>query len=253
MMDVKIFGERNTATRALKEIIQLNSASVVIPSALEERGFNLVDFLLEELRLSSVKSNEQRSDAVFSRYGERASWKHCATNFKLAQPFKDAYLIFTVRHPASWILSLYQNPYHLLHKKPSSIGDFLHFDWKTVARERLDQKSFKPLSLYQKKINAYKAFCKMLATAKIPFSFVKFEDLILNQEKTFQTLSSNLTNVEKDFSELRKSTKSQKKSLDYYKNYYGKELWRKELVEVRVVLNDMVNWELFSEFDYSPL
>lgn len=200
-----------------------------------------------------MKSNEKRADAVFNKYGERASWKHCATNFESAQLFENSYIIFTVRHPASWVLSLYQNPYHLLHKKPTSLGDFLHLDWKTVARERLGEKSFKPLSLYEEKINSYKSFCKILTLAKIPFSFVKFEDLILHQEKTFQTISSNFTNLEMEFSELRKSTKSRKKSLNYYKDYYGEELWRKEFVDVREIVNDMVNWDLFTEFNYSPL
>jgi hypothetical protein len=146
MYDFKIFGERNTSTNALKQIIESNSFSRCCPSTSKELDPDLAR-RLGRLQNRSRAAVEAEIDRVFARNTDRESWKHCATNFENAGSFADLQIFFLVRHPASWLLSLFRNPYHILGKRPDRLADFLEYPWKTVGRERLGQATFTPLSL----------------------------------------------------------------------------------------------------------
>src|SRR5436190_895293 len=107
---VKIFGERNTATNALAKVIALNSGARCLPSTAAE----LDPDSARQARWSlTQRSKERKIDAIFSGRGPLEAWKHCATNFPDASAFASALVVFTLRHPASWLLSLYKHPYHL--------------------------------------------------------------------------------------------------------------------------------------------
>ena len=175
---VKIFGERNTGTNVLSQLIEKNSQSKCLPSTepeIDEQAF------LNAHRpwILGRRMREWRFDRIFDGQDAVHSWKHCATNFEDVGIFRGVLVLITVRHPASWLSSLFQNPYQCLGRIPATFSEFIDFSWETNQRERLGRRSFKPIELYEAKIDSYLAFTERLSKADVAFRFVRFEDLVI--------------------------------------------------------------------------
>jgi hypothetical protein len=249
---VKIFGERNTGTNALRKLIDTNSASWCLagtageiePKAARaiERSFWLTD-----------RERERRIDAIFARSSDLFAWKHCATNFDDPSVFDGALVLIAVRHPASWVLSLFRNPYHLLGRKPRNLAQFLDFEWQTAGRERLSTQRFRPLDLYAAKIDSYLALARSLEERGISHRFVRFEDIVLEQEQLFESLKPDLCGAAVEFQPVRKSTKTRRKNADSYREYYGSERWRDELAGLESTVDRRVDWVPLGRFGYAPI
>jgi hypothetical protein len=248
---VKVFGERNTGTHALTNIIELNSASRCLPSVAKDVDPQSAKRIGS--RFMTGRRREAIIDAIFARQDPLRSWKHRATNFDDVRPFEDVLVLFTVRHPASWLLSLWKHPYHALDRIPRDIGEFLDFPWRTVERDDLARRTLRPLDLYQEKLQANLALTQRLSAAAIAHRFVRFEDLILRQEAVFRDLAPDLVAPAPVFTEIRNSTKDPRKSLEFYASYYGEERWREELRGLEPRINQQVDWDSLRRFDYLPL
>lgn len=229
-MKIKIFGERNTSTNALSQLIKSNSSSLVFPGTVIELDLKAAEQLsVERLKGASKQTLENLTDQVFSQRLLEQQWKHCATLFDSIEIPSHTHFIFTIRHPLSWLVSLYKNPYHSLITLPGTLAAFSQCQWKTVKRERLEQASFTPLELYERKLQSYLAFMKRLEAEGSSYSVLKFEDLILKQEACFEKIAPNLDQASESFQVLTTATKRSGKDLDHYKEYYGKELWKQEI------------------------
>ncbi|MES2119075.1 MAG: hypothetical protein V4513_00685 [Pseudomonadota bacterium] len=248
---VKIFGERNTGTNALTDMIELNSHSRCLPSVAKELEPQLARKISS--RFVSRRRREAIIDQIFSRHGPLESWKHRATYFPDAAVFDGTLVVFTVRHPASWLLSFWKNPYHTFGRVPDTIEGFLQHEWRTAEREGLDRILMRPLELYHAKLRSYLVLSEELSALQIPQSFIRFEDLILRQEEVFRKLSPVLDRPNATFAPLLQSTKDDRKGLDFYIAYYGRELWRKELEGAYSKINENVDWGAVRKFDYLPL
>lgn len=257
---IKIFGERNTSTNALKKLIETNSASKVLPSVVRE---NDPDFMRRtwawrkaskygpaRLKPYFEGQFQRRIDAVFDGVPPTHAWKHTATYFDDISVFDGVPVVFNVRHPASWLLSLYKNPYENLAARPASFGAFLDYDWKTAGRENLDQKSLKPAALYAEKLASYQVLIQQLKAAGLPYQVVKFEDIILDQAGVFERLRPLLQDPAAEVQVIQKSTKTNAKDLSYYQDYYGNEAWRAEISEHLATLRLQVPAEVCAAFDY---
>lgn len=233
-MKIKIFGERNTSTNALKQLLKANSNSIIHPSGV--RDWPLAERLLIRAAAKTTSSTaalEAIKDKRFARKPLVDQWKHCATNFSAAElaGVSHTHFAFVVRHPASWALSLFKNPYQGLQSTGETIDEFLQIEWQTLEREKLGEKSFKPLELYEQKLTSYIGFIKQLEAAGLTYSLVRFEDMILEQRECFEKLRPYLDSPGEEFTELRSSTKDSSKNIEYYQDYYGNERWREELPE----------------------
>lgn len=211
MMYIKVFGERNTATNAISKMIEKNSDSKCAPSTAIELD-RYIDIKKRIARVVSRKCEERVVDNVFDNVPPPYSWKHAATNFNIVSDFEPYHVIFTVRHPASWVLSLYKNPYHLETNSHQTLAQFIQKKYRTVGRERLNKEKFRPLSLLEEKIKSYDVFASKLADSGFSFSFVRFEDFVLNQEAVFNGLSEFILYPSSEFRILVESTKTKKKT-----------------------------------------
>jgi hypothetical protein len=245
---VKLFGERNTATNALKALVGGVPGAHCLPGTAAE-----IDAEAFARIPQGSREREKAIDAIFAEAGPRSAWKHCATSFRRAEAFDDCLVLFTVRHPASWLTGLFANPYHSLSPMPASIADFLRLDWEAVERERLDCKSFKPLELYDTKLRSYLNYSDALGRAGIPFRFIRFEDVILAQETVFRSIATDLGQPDAPYRPLLQSTKAAGWDLARYQDYYGNERWRTELEGSEHIINAGVDWDLVRPFGYSPL
>lgn len=229
---VKIFGERNTSTNALKNLIELNFSCKVLPGGIDQINSKSSRFLQGFVKfLPSRKMEEALKDWYMMNQSFDNTWKHRATYFRNLEVKPGRLVYFTVRHPASWVISLYSNPYQILGSKSTSIGDFLNMKIKPVKREVLPAGSFTPLELYEEKLRSYLLFFELLDSKNINYRVIKFEDLILQQERVLKTISGDLSFPNGDQRLVTQSTKDESKSLGDYVEYYSEERWREKLPE----------------------
>ena len=226
-MKFKIFGERNTGTRALKALLERNLGAYCLPGTEKE---------LAPERFDEIHKDEPAMDELFSTVPAAHAWKHCATIFDECSSLDGCQIIFTVRHPLSWLTGFFDRPYHHLAPIPETIAEFASQPWQTVKRENLGERSFKPLELYREKLLSY-------LSAPFGGMFVRFEDIVLNPAIVLQSFGAT-TAVP-----LPQSTKPNDfRTLSEMQTYYREERWRER---VRGVVEEP-DWELFSRFGYAP-
>lgn len=246
---VKLFGERNTATNALRALCQTIPGPLWLPSTADQIDPGAYARVADR----PPRERERGIDAIFSAAGDRSAWKHCATTFQDIAPFVDCLVLFTVRHPASWLAGLFANPYHALAPLPATLAEFLSFQWETAGRERLGGKILTPLQLHAAKLASYNAYASKLEQAGIPVRFIRFEDVVLAQEQVFSTVASALGVRDAAFQPLVRSTKDPSRTLDDYREYYGHERWRAVLSGSEAAINAQVDWASVARFGYLPL
>ena len=173
-MKFKIFGERNTGTRALKALLERNLAADCLPGTEKE---------LAPERFHQIHKDEPAMDELFSTVPAALAWKHCATVFNDFSSLDDCQIVFTVRHPLSWLTGFFDRPYHHLAPIPLTIGEFASQPWRTVKRERLGERSFKPLDLYREKLLSY-------LSAPLDGKFIRFEDIVLAPGAVLQSFGA---------------------------------------------------------------
>jgi hypothetical protein len=131
---------------------------------------------------------------------------------------------------------LFDRPYHHLAAIPETIAEFASQPWKTVKREYLDERSFKPLELYREKLLSY-------LSAPLEGKFVRFEDIVLNPELVLRSFGSATAILQHD------STKpNDPRSLRDIQAYYREERWRDRLYGIA----EEPDWDIFTRFGYLP-
>jgi hypothetical protein len=248
---VKIFGERNTGTNALKELIERNSNSVCLPGT-ETELHPLLGRIVNSGFLRPSASEAVR-DFIYSRPSPRHAWKHCTTNFEDVSTFEGVLVLLAVRHPASWLLSLFRHPYHRSGPSVSDVATFMQTPWKTARRERLGGRSFLPLELYRTKLDRNLKFAQRLSAAGIENQFIRHEDLILEQPAVFRSISEHLKEPRRDLQPLESATKHSGRTIEEIRTYYRNEEWRTELEGLETEINQAIDWEHVARFGYDPL
>lgn len=252
MFDFKIFGERNTATNALKLLIEKNSASRCCPSIAAEIDPS-IKWRSAALSPFSRSMAEHAIDIVFKRSPDIFAWKHCATRFSDPLAFSNLQVFFLIRHPASWLLSLYREPYHALSRLPDHLSDFISMSWRTVDRDRLGGAEFGPLELYAEKVRSYDAFAGELRAAGIGFAYLRFEDVVTRQREVFVEIAPRLKSPAIEVACIERSTKDRRLTRSDYVRRYSADEWRDELSGVESEINRRVDWPLLERFGYGPL
>lgn len=248
---VKIFGDRNTSTNALRALIAANSDALIMPSVAAEvdPGVEVAVARLRRLR-APTGWIERRLDQAFADAPETHSWKHCLTDFDTVDGFRDVLTVVCVRHPASWLVGLRRRPYHCLsRRRPSDWAGFLTMRWRTVARERMGRDSFTPPELYNRKALAYVSLRDRLAEIGARCRIVRFEDFAHDQRACFDSLGVSTSAA--PFTALERSTKDPTKNRAHYRDYYARELWRDELDAAAARLIDgAIDWDVAARLGY---
>lgn len=254
----KIFGERNTGTNLLKQMIELNSTSRCLPSVeseLDPEAFQRATRLYPLIGVFRHRNRDRNRllDEIFEGRSARETWKHCATIFDDASAFEGVFVIFAVRHPASWLVSLYARQYNRLGPRPRSLRQLIEAPWPTVRRERLDARAMPPLELYNEKVRSYLQLAEQFGAAGVEHAFVRFEDLTRSQEEVYRELARALPASGGTFREIQKSTKDDRKTASDYRDYYARAAWKHSLVGLEATVNERVDWDQIRRFGYEPI
>ena len=250
---IKIFGERNTSTGALKLLVERNSKSRVLPSTTAE-----VDprFDMAMVRRLAPHSPEREAylDSCFRDASPRHSWKHAATIFPDISDFADCLVALTFRHPASWLLALHRRPYHALAPVPPKLADFVTAPWMPVARDRLGTASLTPAGLYNAKAAAAIGFARQLAAAGYGHVTVRFEDFAVDQVAVMERMRPHLLDLASIVTPIEASTKDPSKRRADYRAYYGDGRWVKDIPEDAArVIDAAIDWAAVASLGYRPV
>lgn len=244
---LKTYGERNTNTNYLWELVERNLDVVQVPGTVPPRVRWLQD---------TLPGRELVRDVYFARtFAENLGWKHACvpppeTLERYAGYRDDVAFVTITKNPYSWLLSLHRRPYHQYYRRKPGLIDFLQRPWRTIGRDRLKGPLKNPIELWNEKNRSY-------------FNLDDARTLRLTTESTFVDPAKVIEEISQQLGIARKAevfvgyeqpTKEQDAGKDtaYYQRYYLDEAWRTELSEEAVrLINASVDRELMERFGYS--
>lgn len=238
----KLYGERNTGTRYLQQLLNGNLA-------------------IHHVRLKGKLEglSELQKDVVYSRHWRAfLGWKHmCAPSadqLRGHEAFtRKTLFVVTAKNPYSWLVSLWKHPYHYGSPKPTSFTLFMQRPFPVLGRENFEgcggqpqrhqhsPRHFRnPMDMWNRKMKAF----YNLATVVPHCIRVKYEWLVADPEEIVQQIHRRFnvavavpqpepavnTTAPVDqagFQNIDKSTKTKAKSFTTYQRYYMNEEWKR--------------------------
>lgn len=244
---IKIYGERNTNTNYLSELIKLNLDAQELPG--------VVPYRIEKLQ-QILPCNELIKDIYFKyTFKKNLGWKHSKvidpkTLKRLPIVSPDLALITITKNPYSWLLSLYQRPYHQHYSNKPSFVEFLSSPWKTVNRENCPAILSNPIILWNIKNKSY------LPLETLNGINITTEEILTNPEIIIKKISEkfSIKKITDEFINYTNSTKDNTKDFAYYKDYYTNERWRDKLPDEAIeIINNSIDKPLVKHFGYQLL
>jgi hypothetical protein len=245
---IKLYGERNTNTNYLSQLIRLNLEAGelrgVVPPAV--------------MRLQSrLPGEEWLRDLYFAMtYDRNLGWKHSwaepAKRIARCTAFTDNDLVFvtTTKNPYSWLWSLFRRPYHQRGATKPDFMTFLTSPWLTVGRDRITHRLQSPIELWNIKNSSY---LQLPADRTL---HTTTERLIADAEGVIGEIATSfaIPRLAEGFTDYDSSTKDPAKDKRYYQDYYLNERWRDEIpAEAVAVINATVDQSLMARFGYERL
>lgn len=251
---LKVYGERNTGTNYLSQLIKLNLKAHELPGSVPPA----IDIWQRKLqRKFDIK--ELLKDIYFDiSFRKNLGWKHSLVDpKKISQksnlPLEATSFITITKNPYSWLLSLHKRPYHQYFREGEKIDfeTFIVSPWKTVGRDNLSKKVSSPVELWNIKNRSYLKLKENFSTENI-----RYEDLLDNPQAMTVLLCENLSiDLKLDkFRNYEKSTKEKTKDANFYRDYYLKERWKEKLSESSIsLINERLDEDLMHVFRYEKL
>lgn len=244
---IKLYGERNTSTNYLNKLIGLNLDAYRIPGLVPPCIMHLENIL---------PGKEYVRDLYFRvMYRYNLGWKHTRVKpvaelnkYKILA--KDPSFVTITKNPYSWILSLYRNPYHQYYENKPDFETFLHTPWHTVDRENCPETLKNPMELWNIKNSSY------LQLIELGGLNITTESLFANPSAVIDTISTRfaIAKTSEKFVDYEQSTKEQIKDINYYRDYYLQEKWRKNLSPNAInIINEALDRDLMRHFGYAML
>ena len=245
---IKIYGERNTGTNYLSELIRLNF------SVRELRGY--VPWPVMGLQLI-LPGREAVRDAWFSTtFGRNLGWKHMRV--KPVEELKQytisarrLHFVTITKNPYSWLLSMHRRPYHQYYGAPLSFEAFLTTRWQTTDRDETGGAVDNPIQLWNLKNGSYRQL-----EQGFPALNLRYEDVLNEPDRTLKVIEREFQ-LQRRSDELRnfdQSTKESGRDSDYYRDYYLNERWREKLSPEAIrIINEHLDHKLMQMFGYALL
>lgn len=261
MADVKIklFGERNTGTRAVLRILDdtpgLLSAAAT-PDHVERDAAMRFDVKQTTKNMSRPWRRVYREaikDQSFEDAGPLRIWKHAAPVYTADFAATGARVLFLVRNPYSWVIALHKKPYHMLGDAPDHLVDFVTQPWLTVTRDQTKRLLRSPVELWNIKLAAYRDFAARAAEDGVMTTVMTFEDFVASPKPAFSAAMKRLDIDCPDPVYDPRPTKRFGLSLRSRRRFYQKESWRKDLTEAaKHEIDARIDWALAAHFGYHP-
>lgn len=258
---VKVFGERKTAARA--SIQMLDAAEGIRCVGHMGVPDEVLDPFDEKLkRVVAVQKGpwkriykEAIKDLRADLLGPVGAWTHSAPTYNSAFRDHGVSVIFMVRNPYSWILSLYRTPKHTMGHCGGTLDEFLTFPWLPVGRDNVKPGVLSsPMELWSLKLRAYRKFRARAKKEEVKSTQVKFEDFAAFP---ISSLGQALKRLDIPADGLKALSRSQKPLCgipEERRTYHVREFWQSELTARNVeLINAFVDWDLAEIYGYQPM
>ncbi|MBT9317469.1 hypothetical protein [Leptothoe spongobia] len=221
---IKVFGERNTGTNWLEDLLMKNYDISIIH---HREIIHTQTTELEKKFVSSLPQSQQVfmqeciNDSIFEyKAAHLFGWKHSAIvadTLKKHPKFEETGFIFLVKDPYTFIKSLHKRPYHALSKLPKNIDKFLETPWPTLRRDNINTPLLStPIELWNYKVTSYLDFLEKNSNAIL----LRYESLLENHEYLFDVIEDKFLLKAESRLPIVKSTKYDRMNTnDYQKKY----------------------------------
>ena len=250
---LKIYGERNTGTNYLAKLIQLNLDVFQLPGVPPKPANLLIR------KFPKLPIHEPLQDFYFKKtFAKNLGWKHSlvrpAAELKKLEICKGNISFITIsKNPYSWLLSLYNKPYHYYPswEDKADFVTFLTSPAPIIDRENASDIFSSPVDMWNQKNKSY----IQLMTA-FPTLNLKYEDLLEDPEAMIDSIGRQLTFRPRvvDFKNREKSTKEKSKDFSFYRSYYLEEKWKEKLSSNEILLiSERLDDDVMTYFKYEML
>ncbi len=260
---VKIYGERNTGTNFVQQMIRQNFRCQPIPGTLADACPGYRESIEEELKprvsdeAKKIMIRQTKMDAYFrGNLWNTLGWKHAVPPIEviLARPDRDNIQFVTVtKNPYAWALSLFRRPYENISiKGPDKFSDFISEPWVTVERDNAPAILASPIELWNIKESGYERLAKEVDVLRC-----RYEDVLIDPSHFLTSLSNHLEKTNDEFEIVTDAAKERdkgKKDLNYYQDYYLNQRWRDNLNagDIRLI-NRFLDRSVVEEAGYEML
>lgn len=245
---IKIYGERNTNTNYLSQLIRLNLEIKEIPGVVPP-------YVMALQRI--FPGNEWIRDIYFyCTYHANLGWKHtCVKSAETLRKYAvvrnhDLVIVTITKNPYSWLLSLYRSPYHQYYVEKPNFETFLTSPWETVGRDNTKRILKTPIELWNIKNSAY------LGLIGDNTLNLTTENLLADPKAVIDMISRQFDIARRSdaFFNYDRSTKEEDKDSSYYRDYYLNEKWRADIsMDAIAMINKVVDRQLMAYFGYQML
>ena len=241
---IKVYGERNTGTNFLNKLLNLNFDIFLVKGTVPKE-LNYI------IKIFPFK--EYLRDKYFELFKGNLGWKHREIdNVSLLKKSNNIYYITISKNPYSYLLSFYKRPYHNERLINLPFREFINKTIYAVGRENEGHNYENVIDLWNKKNESYINLSKNISNV----INIRYEDLLIAPNEVFFEISKkfNLNFKENEFVNFYESTKELGKDNNYYKDYYGKELWKSKLSKPDIeFINSKLDRNVVEFFNYELL
>ena len=244
---LKVYGERNSGTNYLTQLLWHNFQVEILPGVVPALVMGLQNML---------PGQELVRDVYFAlSFRANLVWKHSFVHVERLKrtlgASSDVGFVTITKNPYAWMLSLYKRPYHRHGKEKPDFETFLQTPWKTVGRENASKTYPNPAALWNLKNESYMALKQEFPTVN-----VSYEALLSHPGEglTFIKDHFSLNPKHKEFKNLNQSTKDPQKTFMDYQDYYLQGKWKDQLSAQSIeLINANLNWGVMEYFGYKRL
>ena len=246
MSYLKIYGERNTGTNYLDQLIGMNYGIQSLPGNPPEQ--------LWPFNATFRGSDLFREAWHHATFYKNLGWKHTRIAFpKFANAFSrfdHLHIICLFKNPYSWILSLHKRPYHLSGHVGLRLEDFLSLPCRARLREHTRGKVKNVVELWNIKARSYLE-CQQKWNAK----FVFYETILSDWLQVLKDIETHFQwEQPSSYMNIERGTKGENKSFDDYNRYYLNEEWRNSLTkEAITIINNDLDFDLVRKLGYKKI
>lgn len=229
-MHVKIFGERNTGTNFLNQLLRKNTDLKLLNHGSNNTARKRKDTLLRNInkymgeksengvRISKATNildrliDQQRKDEYTLNYG----WKHSAIEYeklKTNDLYNETIFICLIRNPWRFVSSLHRRPYNLYPKVKCDLVEFIKMPFLANERDGIkDIYLSNPVDLWNQKVESYFEVAKKSDRIMICY----YEDIMINMPEFMERLRP-YCKISNKIEIPINSTKGDAKTFDDYK------------------------------------
>jgi len=254
---IKIFGERNTGTRAVGAMLAAMPHVRRRIGAPPERA---LDGRVEAAILGQMRGNWRRlylhalRDEAQAKESAVDPWKHAAPKLTPEMTAAGVRTICMHRNPYSWFLSFARRPYHLKGPPAASLEAFLHRPWMTERREGVDAVLASPMLLWSVKLAAAERYRLAALERGLYCEFMAFEEFVQNASGALERVLLDMHVGLEGLAEVPQNTKQGDIDAGKLSAYYRREAWNEDLTAPLVAgINALVDWDLAARRGYRAL